>query len=137
MSKNCCNFAPENESKAKVSSLTHFAEAEFGDVNVLMLNSTDTIMAEKSNTKMALIENDLTADDKAAQEKARTKRPPLHFLDMGLHKGDVLVYKPDENVTCSIIDQKHVLYKGEVTALSDCPVTRFARTASTAIHLTP
>lgn len=64
------------------------------------------------------IENDLTPDDKAAQEKARTKRPPLHFLDMGLHEGDVLVYKPDENVTCSIVDQKHVLYNGEVTSLS-------------------
>ena len=64
------------------------------------------------------IENDLTPDDKAAQEKARTKRPPLHFLDMGLHVGDVLVYKPDENITCSVVDQKHVLYKGEVTSLS-------------------
>ena len=33
MSKKRSNFALENESKAKVSSLTHFAEAEFGDVN--------------------------------------------------------------------------------------------------------
>jgi hypothetical protein len=38
MSKICCNFAPENDSKAKVSSLTHFVEAEFGNVNSLMLN---------------------------------------------------------------------------------------------------
>jgi len=29
---------PQNDSKAKVSSLTHFAEAEFGNVNLLMLN---------------------------------------------------------------------------------------------------
>ena len=41
-SKIICNFAPENDSKAKVSSLTHFAEAEFGNVNVLMLNSKVT-----------------------------------------------------------------------------------------------
>ena len=33
MSEKSVTFAPENESKAKVSSLTHFAEAEFGDVN--------------------------------------------------------------------------------------------------------
>lgn len=67
------------------------------------------------------IENDLTPEDKAAQEKFRTKRPPIHFLDMGLHEGDVLVYKNDENVTCSIMDQKHVLYKGNVTTLT--PIT--------------
>lgn len=67
------------------------------------------------------IENDLTPDDKAAQEKAKTKRPPLHFLDMGLHKGDVLVYKPDGNITCEIIDQKHVQYNGEITTLT--PIT--------------
>lgn len=67
------------------------------------------------------IENDLTPEDKAAQEKSRIKRPPLHFLDMGLKKGDILVYKNDESVTCSIIDQKHVLYKGDTTTLT--PIT--------------
>lgn len=67
------------------------------------------------------IENDLTPEDKAAQEKSKTKRPPLHFLDMGLKEGDILVYKNDENITCSIVDQKHVLYNGQLTTLT--PIT--------------
>lgn len=68
------------------------------------------------------IENDLTPEDKAAQEKSRMKRPPLHFLDMGLLEGDILVYKPDDNITCSVVDQKHVLYNGKVTTLT--PITK-------------
>ena len=36
MSKKSCTFAAENESKAKVSSLTHFAEAEFGHIHLHM-----------------------------------------------------------------------------------------------------
>ena len=76
-------------------------------------NATDEVTQE--------IENDLTPDDKAAQEKAKTKRPPLHFLDMGLHVNDVLVYKPDESVTCQIVNQKQVRYNGELTTLT--PIT--------------
>ena len=67
------------------------------------------------------IENDLTPEDKAAQEKSKTKRPPLHFLDMGLHEGDILVYKADESITCTVLDQKHVQFKGNITTLT--PVT--------------
>jgi hypothetical protein len=67
------------------------------------------------------IENDLTPEDKAAQEKSKTKRPPIHFLDMGLHEGDVLVYKSDESITCVVLDQKHVQYNGIITTLT--PIT--------------
>mgnify|MGYP007038243988 CR=1 FL=1 len=34
----------ENDSKAKVSSLAHFAEAEFGNVNLLMLKLKNNIV---------------------------------------------------------------------------------------------
>ena len=86
-------------------------------IAILELFQHEDVTAEVSQE----IENDLTPDDKAAQEKAKTKRPPLHFMDMGLHERDVLVYKPDESITCSIVDQKHVLYKGKVTTLT--PIT--------------
>lgn len=67
------------------------------------------------------IKNDLTPDDIAAQEKSKKKRPPLHFLDMGLHEGDVLVFKPDETITCVVIDQKNVLFNGNPNTLT--PIT--------------
>ena len=67
------------------------------------------------------IENDLTPEDKAAQEKSKTKRPPINFFDMGMREGDILVFKQDENITCSVADKKHVLYQGKVTTLT--PIT--------------
>jgi len=81
------------------------------------------------------IENDLTPEDKAAQEKSKTKRPPLHFLDMGLHTGDVLVYKPDETITCAVIDQKHVQYNGKLTTLT--PITTEILGKSYSVQPTP
>lgn len=67
------------------------------------------------------IENDLTPEDKAAQEKAKTKRPPLDFYEMGLKEGDVLVYKHDESIMCSIKDNRHIMFNGEICSIS--PIT--------------
>lgn len=67
------------------------------------------------------IENDLTPEDKAAQEKAKTKRPPLDFYEMGLKEGDVLVYKHDESIICSIKDNRHIMFNGEICSIS--PIT--------------
>lgn len=86
-------------------------------IAILELFRHEDVTAEVSQE----IENDLTPEDKAAQEKSRMKRPPLHFLDMGLREGDILVYKPNDNITCSVVDQKHVLYNGKVTTLT--PIT--------------
>ena len=81
------------------------------------------------------IENVLTPEDKAAQEKSRTKRPPINFIDMGLREGDILVYKQDENVTCSVVDKKHVLYKGIVTTLT--PITTHLLGKTYSVQSTP
>lgn len=81
------------------------------------------------------IENVLTPEDKAAQEKSRTKRPPINFIDMGLREGDILVFKQDENVTCSVVDKKHVLYKGNVTTLT--PITTHLLGKTYSVQPTP
>lgn len=64
------------------------------------------------------IENDLTPEDKAAQEKSRSKRPPLDFLEMGLQVGDTLVWKDDPTITVRILSARKVEYKGEECSLS-------------------
>ena len=64
------------------------------------------------------IENDLTDDDKAAAVKAQAKRPPLNFYEMGLQKGDVLLWKDDPSISVSIISERKVLYEGEETSIS-------------------
>ena len=64
------------------------------------------------------IQNDLTDDDKAASNKVQKKRPPLNFDEMGMHKGDILVWKDDPSITVTIISDKKISYKGEEVSIS-------------------
>ena len=64
------------------------------------------------------IQNDLTEEDREASTKARVKRPPLNFYEMGLHKGDVLIWKDDPSVSVTIISERKVCYEGEETSIS-------------------
>lgn len=65
------------------------------------------------------IDNDLTSDDKSASEKIRSsRRPPLNFFDMGMKKGEVLVYVKNPSVTVEIVDEKKVMYQGEIFSLT-------------------
>lgn len=83
-------------------------------IAILELFKYEDVTAEISKE----IEDELTPEDKAAQEKSKTKRPPLDFYQMGLKEADVLVYKHDENKTCYVVDNKHVSFNGEVSCLS-------------------
>ena len=64
------------------------------------------------------IQNDLTDDDKAASSNAKSKRPPLNFYEMGLNKGDVLVWKDDHSISVVITSDRKVSYNGEEVSLS-------------------
>lgn len=64
------------------------------------------------------IENDLTPEDKAASAKAQVHRPALNFYEMGMQKGDLLVWKDDPSVTVTIISERKVSYDGKEIALS-------------------
>lgn len=66
------------------------------------------------------IDKDVTDEEKAAAKSFKKKRPSLDFFEMGLEKGDILVYKPkpEGNITCTIEDSKHVTYDGKPTSLT-------------------
>ena len=49
---------------------------------------------------------------------AQRKRPPLNFYEMGLQKGDQLVWKDDCRLTVTIISDRKVSYEGEEVSLS-------------------
>lgn len=66
----------------------------------------------------AEIENDLTEEDKAASRKGQMHRPALNFMQMGMQKGDILVWKEDSNITISVFTERSVLYNGKEFALS-------------------
>jgi len=54
----------------------------------------------------------------AASAKAQTKRPPLNFYEMGLQKGDILLWKDDPTISVTIESERKVLYEGEETSIS-------------------
>lgn len=54
------------------------------------------------------IQDDLTQDDKDAVKKAKPRRPPLNFHEMGLSDGDTLVYTEDPSITAEIVGPKKV-----------------------------
>ena len=64
------------------------------------------------------IQNDLTDDDKAATKKAQVHRPALNFIQMGMKKGDVLVWKEDPNITITVHSDRTVMFRGEEKAIS-------------------
>lgn len=66
----------------------------------------------------AEIESDLNAEDKAAVVKAKSRRPNLDFLAMGLEVGDVLHYIPDDSITCEVSSSRRVRFNGEERSLT-------------------
>jgi hypothetical protein len=64
------------------------------------------------------IENDLTEDDKAATENAKVRRPALNFYEMGIQKGDVLLWKENPSISVVIDSERKVIYNGEETSIS-------------------
>ena len=64
------------------------------------------------------IQNDLTQEDKEASEKTKSKRPPLNYYEMGIHKGDVLRWKDDPSITVTVISERKVSYNGEEVSIS-------------------
>ena len=83
-------------------------------IAILELFQHEDVTAEVSKE----IEDELTPEDKAAQEKSKPKLPALDFYDMGLNEGDVLLYKPIATITCSVKDNRHVSYNGETCSIS-------------------
>lgn len=64
------------------------------------------------------IQNDLTDDDKAASQNVKNRRPSLNFYEMGMQKGDVLLWKDDPSISVVISSERKVRYEGEEYSIS-------------------
>lgn len=103
-------FAPN-----RVNANREFFRIEVGQAKAILElfdkgDVTDEVSAE--------IDNDLTAEDKAASSKAQVHRPPLDYYKMGMKDGDVLVWKEDPSITVTVASNKKVIYKGDEVSIS-------------------
>ena len=65
------------------------------------------------------IDNDLTTEDKSATEKINSsRRPPLNYFEMGMKKGDILVFVKEPSIEISVVDEKKVMYQDEIYSLT-------------------
>jgi len=76
-------------------------------------NQGDDITEEVSEE----LENDLTAEDIAASNNLRSKRPVINYLEIGLHVGDKIRLIGHDAVA-EIVDGRHVSFNGESVSLT-------------------
>ena len=67
------------------------------------------------------------AEDRQALDKARTMRSKFNFKMVDIPLGSVLQFTRDPNITCTVIDNKRVLFEGEETSLSMSALTVMRR----------
>lgn len=89
-----------------------------------------------TNEVAEAIESELTDNDRIAKQKARPRRPPLNFYEMGLHDGDTLVYIEDPSVIAEVVGPKKVRFQDEdETSLT--AITTKLRNSKNSIQPTP
>jgi len=76
-------------------------------------NQGDDITEEVSEE----LANDLTAEDIAASNNLRSKRPVINYLEIGLQKGDKIKLIGRDEIA-EIVDGRHVSYNGELISLT-------------------
>ncbi len=59
-----------------------------------------------------------TQDDFDSLAKAKTKRPPFRFSLVGIKPGTMLVHTHDPNATCTVNDDKRIVFEGKLMSLS-------------------
>lgn len=122
-----CEYAVEVEDCHKAEQALHIAfdpyrvnpRREFFDIDPEQAIAILKLLGNKDmtpNIEKQLNEN-VSEAEKTSAKKA-TKRPSINFTEMGLNLGDKLAYIDDDNIVVEIVDDKKVLYNGEITSLT-------------------
>jgi len=123
-----CFSAWEVESAAAAEKALHVA---FGDHRVRDRREFFRLSADKPTAilkvfglrdvtpRTDVVGDEDPEDDIKALEKARARRPNFSFDVVNIKPGEELTSLFDEDVTCAVHDTKRVLFRGEVTSLSN------------------
>ena len=91
----------------------------FEGVEVFRVKAVLSLVAERDVTPGITIDTD--EEGEAVQVKP-PKRPPFRFSMVDIPNGTELAFLRDENITCKVLDDRHVEYKGRPKSLS--PLTQ-------------
>ena len=93
-------------------------EVEQAKVILELLNDDATDATDATEEVTEEIQNVLGPKDKEAIQKLKKPRPPLNFFEMGLQKGDKLIWKDDTDISVTIVSDRLVNYNGAECSLS-------------------
>ena len=123
-----CVYACEVEDYTKVEQALHTA---FGDRRVNPRREFFEVQPERVLAVLKLLaiadvtprlEKELSlgldSDDKQSAENLKRSRPNINFLQMGIPVGAILVYKDDGTIQVTVVDGRHVEYKGVSCSLT-------------------
>jgi hypothetical protein len=122
-----CAFAGKVKDAKKIESALHHAFAnsrvnpsrEFFEMEESQAIAILTLLTDEDVTP--IINDELEKVDeiskKASKKYSKSKRPPQNFVEMGIKIGETLVFS-DGDFSCTVAEEKKVLYKGEVMSLT-------------------
>lgn len=118
-----CYFAAEVEDCVKLEKTLHqlFSETRINPKREFFKLDPEKVVLAISIGKFSEISLDssvIDKDEKAALEKAKSKRPRLKLSAIGVYPGDILVLSRDETITARVVEKGNVEFDGETMSLS-------------------
>ena len=119
-----CYYAVQVDNASKVEKLLHQSfdkyrvrkNREFFDL--LPENAKSALQI--ANGKEVTPDHDIvdTLDDQIALNKARSQRERFKFSLLNIDPGTILTFAKDIEITCEVVDDRMVKFRGEMTSLS-------------------
>ena len=118
-----CYYAAEVDDMKRVESLLHqlFSEHRINPKREFFKIDPEKVVIALSIGKFKEVtpgEVDVDAEEQAALEKAKARRPRLNLEAIGIKPGDVLTFSRDESRTATVLPGNKILMDGEETSLS-------------------
>lgn len=118
-----CYYAAEVDDMKRVESLLHqlFSEHRINPKREFFKIDPEKVVIALSIGHFKEVtpgEVEVDAEEQAALEKAKARRPRLNLEAIGIKPGDVLTFSRDESRTATVLPGNKILMDGEETSLS-------------------
>lgn len=120
-----CYYARRVEDMAFVEGHLH---AAFSEMRVRKSREFFRVLPERVRAALEIAPGDeVTVDERTVVEsqddldsieKAKSRRPPFRFSMLDIKPETVLVHSHEPNATCTVYDDRHVMFEGKVMSLS-------------------
>jgi hypothetical protein len=118
-----CYYAAEVDDKQRVEKILHQLFSEYR-INLkrefFRMNPEKVILALSIGNFKEVVTGEVVVDaeEKAALEKAKSRRPNIKLSAIGIQPGATLTFSRDESRKAIVAENNKIIYAGETTSLS-------------------